>query len=124
MTASQKKAVKQANELLKGTKVAPVKIKANGKGDKKVVKPAAKRTVKPKAQPKPRREQDSVTGTFQRGKRDRNTGVIVAHEPVKSGGVRFEDTTDRGFSPVYLSQSDDAALGKPQTIRVTIKALS
>ena len=89
---------------------------------KPAAKPAIKRTrtVKPvvKAEPK----QDSVTGTFQRGKRDKD-GVIQPNEPKAGGGVRFEDTTDRGFSPVYLAQSDDVALGKPQRIRVTIKAL-
>ena len=131
MTAAQKKVVADVNKQLEGTKVAKIKTAKTGKSNgNKAVKPAAKRTVKPakrtpKAAPavKARPDQDSVTGTFQRGKRDRNTGQILPHEPVKGGGVRFEDTQDRGFSPVYLSQSDDKALGKPQRIRVTIKAL-
>lgn len=87
---------------------------------------AAKRIVrKPAAKPAaPKREQDSVTVTMQRGKRDRKTGEIMPNEPKAEGGVRFEDMNDRGFSPVYLSQSDDKALGKPAKIRVTVKALA
>jgi hypothetical protein len=79
-------------------------------------KPARKATVK--------RDQDSITGTFQRGKWNAKTETIEPHEPKAGGGVRFEDTTDRGFSPVYVQQEDDVLLGKPQQIRVTIKALS
>ena len=71
----------------------------------------------------PKRDQDSITGTFQRGKWNPKTETIEPHEPKAGGGVRFEDTTDRGFSPVYVTQDDDALLGKPQQIRVTIKAL-
>ena len=91
-------------------------VKKDDSATKKAVtvkRPTVKRTVK---------EQDSVTGTFQRGKRAKD-GVIHPNEPKAGGGVRFEDMNGRGFSPVYLSQSDDALLGKPQQIRVTIKAL-
>ncbi len=69
------------------------------------------------------RDQDSVTVTMQRGRRDRTTREIVAHEPTGNGGVRFEEIADLGRSPVYLTQDDDTALGSPQKIRVTIKAL-
>lgn len=79
----------------------------------KVAKPAAK----------PSREQDSVTTTMQRGKRDRKTRVIEPSEPTGNGGVRFEEIADKGRSPHYLTQADDAELGKPQKIRVTVKAL-
>jgi len=86
-----------------------------------VRKPAAKPASKPAA---PKREQDSVTVTMQRGKRNRQTRVIEPHEPTAGGGVRFEEIADNGASPVYLTQSDDKALGKPAKIRVTIKALA
>lgn len=108
-------------------------------GDKKAAKPAAttRKTVEEiiagidaPAKPKraatvraPKRDQDSITGTFQRGKWNAKTETIEPHEPKAGGGVRFEDTTDRGFSPIYVTQDDDALLGKPQQIRVTIKAL-
>jgi hypothetical protein len=85
------------------------------------VKPAAtKRTAKKPARP----DQDSVTITMQRGKRDRQSREIIAHEPTAGGGVRFEEIADNGASPVYLSQEQDAKLGKPQTIRVTVKRLA
>lgn len=87
-------------------------------------KSSSKRIVaKPAAKPAaPKREQDSVTGTFKRGKRDK-AGVIQAHEPKAGGGVRFEDMAGEK-SPVYLTQSDDKSLGKPAKIRVTVKALA
>lgn len=84
-------------------------------------KTAAKPVVKPAAKARP--EQDSVTVTMQRGKRDRITREISAHEPTSGGGVRFEEVADAGRSPIYLTQEDDAKLGKPQKIRVTVKAL-
>ena len=70
------------------------------------------------------RDQDSVTVTMQRGKRDRKTGEIIAHEPTGNGGVRFEEIADSGRSPIYMTQEDDAALGSPAKIRVTVKALA
>jgi hypothetical protein len=91
--------------------------KSTVKKNTTTVKPAATRTRTPK------REQDSVTITMQRGKRDRTTREIKPHEPQSGGGVRFEEISDNGSSPVYLSQEQDAALGKPQKIRVTVKAL-
>ena len=118
MTAAQKSAVKKANAALKGTKVAPIKVKSNGAKPKA----APKATVKAAPQPA-KREQDSVTVTMVRGKRDRKTREVVAHEPTGNGGVRFEEAADHGRSPVYLTQEDDAAIGKPSKIRVTVKAL-
>ena len=53
--------------------------------DAVTVKPAAKRKpakAKPAAKPAAvKREQDSITGTFQRGKCNAKTGRIEAHEP-------------------------------------------
>jgi hypothetical protein len=86
-------------------------------------KSAVKPVVKKAAVKAPKREQDSVTITMTRGKRDRQSREILAHEPTAGGGVRFEETADNGRSPVYLTQDDDAKLGKPQQIRVTVKAL-
>lgn len=103
---------------------ATTKGRTRKSSTKPAAKTAAKRIVrKPAAKPAAlKREQDSVTGTFKRGKRDK-AGVIQAHEPKAGGGVRFEDMAGEK-SPVYLTQSDDAALGKPAKIRVTVKALA
>jgi hypothetical protein len=97
--------------------VKPRRTVAAVKND--TVKPAAKKPAAKRAA----REQDSVTITMTRGKRDRQSREIIAHEPTAGGGVRFEETADNGRSPVYLTQEDDAKLGKPQQIRVTVKAL-
>ena len=97
----------------RSTRKTAATIKATAAKPKPAAKPAA-----------PKREQDSVTVTMQRGKRDRVTREIMPHEPQSKGGVRFEEIADNGASPVYLTQSDDKALGKPAKIRVTIKALA
>jgi hypothetical protein len=109
------------------TRKSPAKSTDAATAKRIVRKAATKPASKPKAAAKPaapKREQDSVTITMQRGKRDRQTRVIEAHEPTAGGGVRFEEISDNGASPVYLTQSDDKALGKPQKIRVTVKALA
>ena len=87
-----------------------------------VRKPAAKKAApaKPAA---PKREQDSVTITYKRGKRDRITREIMPHEPQAGGGVRFEEISDKGASPVYMSQEQDTKLGKPEFLRGTFKVL-
>ena len=102
-----KSSVKPAAKPAKRASVKPAVKKSTPK-------PAVKATpkVKPAAAPKVTREQDSVTGTF-----------ALAKLPKGGGGVRFEDTQDRGFSPVYVQQSDWTAIGQPKSIRVTIKAL-
>jgi len=96
-----------------------VKPRRTVKVDDTPAKPAAKKPAAKRAA----REQDSVTITMTRGKRDRQSREIIAHEPTAGGGVRFEETADNGRSPVYLTQDDDAKLGKPSQIRVTVKAL-
>ena len=88
---------------------------------KTVVKAASKRKTAAKAATPTVK---SVTGTFQRGKRDRETREIMPHEPTAGGGVRFEEIADNGKSPVYITQQDDNDLGKPQKIRVTVARLA
>jgi hypothetical protein len=89
---------------------------------RRTVKTDDKPVVKPRVKTQ-KRDQDSVTITMQRGKRDRQSREIMPNEPTAGGGVRFEEIADSGRSPVYLTQEDDAALGKPSKIRVTVKAL-
>ena len=93
---------------------------------KVVRKPAAKKAAPAKAAPvKARREQDSVTATMIRGKRDWKTREIDTEwMPKADGGVRFEEERDNGRSPVFLTQKDFAELGSPSKIRVTVKALA
>ena len=71
------------------------------------------------------REQDSVTGhDAARQARPHDPRDPAARAEVGRRRPVRGDRRQRGFSPVYLSQSDDALLGKPQKIRVTIKALA
>jgi hypothetical protein len=81
------------------------------------VKPVAKRQE---------REQDSVTVTMIRGKRDRQTGEIdQTWMPSSNGGVRFEENVTDGWrSPEYVDQDDFEAMGRPVKIRKTLKALA
>ena len=58
------------------------------------------------------REQDSTTATF-----------AVAKLPKGNGGVRFSEIADNGRSDFYVTQDDFRAMGSPDKIRVTIKAL-
>jgi Tfp pilus assembly major pilin PilA len=122
MTAAQKAAVKNVNAALKGTKVAPIKVTtAKAKTVKKTVtKPAAKAPVK-----RTEREQDSVTATMVRGKRDwKSRKIDTKWMPSSNGGVRFEEEADNGRSPHFMTQEDFAAMGEPKKIRVTVKALA
>lgn len=71
------------------------------------------------------REQDSVTATMIRGKRDWKTRSIdTSWMPAKDGGVRFEEERDNGRSPHFMTQEDFADIGQPSKIRVTVKALA
>ena len=88
----------------------------------KVSKPAAPKAVRVERN---EREQDSVTATMIRGKRDWKTRAIDTDwMPAKDGGVRFEEERDNGRSPHFMSQADFADLGSPEKIRVTVKALA
>ena len=87
-------------------------------------KPAAKKAApaKPAA---PKREQDSMTATMIRGKRDwKSRSIDTEWFPAKDGGVRFEEEQDNGRSPQFITQEDFAAMGEPRKIRVTVKALA
>lgn len=87
-------------------------------------KSATAKKVTVKKVEKVERVQDSVTGTFIRGKRDRKTGVIdTDHMPTGDGGVRFEDQAGV-MSPEYVTQEDFKLLGNPTKVRKTLKALA
>ena len=110
-----------ATATKKSSKSAPFGYKADGTPRKRPVPTAAiaaKRaaskavTDKPVVKSAPSADQRSVTGTFK-----------LASMPKGKGGVRFNDATNRGFSPVYVSQADFATMGSPDKIRVTITAL-
>lgn len=92
------------------------------------VKPRAKRAAKAAVTVKSTRatrEQDSVTATMIRGKRDWKTRNIDTNwMPARDGGVRFEEEADNGRSPHFMMQDDFAAIGSPEKIRVTVKALA
>jgi hypothetical protein len=97
-----------------------VKIGGNRRG--KIV--ASKPTAKP-ATPRQSREQDSVTATMVRGKRDwKSREIDTKWMPSSNGGVRFEEESDNGRSPHFMTQEDFAAMGKPKKVRVTVKALA
>jgi len=99
---------------------------------KQTAKPAAKKTAAKPAKPATKapakrneREQDSVTATMIRGKRDWKTRKIdTKWMPAKDGGVRFEEEQDNGRSPLFVTQEDFAAMGEPKKVRVTVKALA
>lgn len=80
---------------------------------------------KPTVKTRNEREQDSITATMIRGKRDWKTGVIDTEWlPKSGGGVRFEENVSKNWrSPEWMSQEDFEAIGSPEKIRVTIKAL-
>ena len=103
-------------------KTTPAKPKSTAK---RIVKTAAKPKAAPKKSTRVTREQDSVTVTMARGKRDWKTRKIDTDwMPKSDGGVRFEEETDNGRSPHFMTQEDFAAVGEPRKIRVTVKALA
>lgn len=114
MNAKQIEAVvAEVNEQLEGTAVKPITRKRGAA--KAEAKPAAAKRSRKQAEPKAEpvvNTQDSVTGTFK-----------LARMPKGNGGVRFEVENDRPFSPVYIAQDDFEAMGRPERIRATYKAL-
>jgi hypothetical protein len=97
----------------------------NDKGGDKST-PKEKKTVAKKiAVKRNEREQDSVTITMVRGKRDfKSRKLDTGWMPSSNGGVRFEEQSDSGRSPHFMTQDDFAAIGSPSKIRVTVKALA